>query len=438
MGILTQILGFLLSLAILVILHESGHFVLAKLFKTRVEKFYLFFNPWFSIFKFKKGQTEYGLGWLPLGGYVKISGMIDESLDKEQMKKPPQPWEFRSKPIWQRLFIMLGGVLVNFILALFIYAILLFTWGKVYLPAENVKYGVICDSLALEIGMKNGDKVLKVDTFKIKELRDIPFHILLDDAKSITVERNGEIIIIPIPEDFGKRMLENNVISLVTPIYPMVIDSLLPGKPAEKAGILKNDRIWAINEIETPSAYGFSKLIPTYKGKEIELLIERNKSRKKIKVKVNEEGIIGVFYKPFTDFLETKTIKYGFIESFPAGIALGVNRLKDYVRQFKIIFTKEGVKHLGGFGTIGSLFPKTWNWAQFWEMTAFLSLIFAFMNILPIPALDGGHVVFLLYEMVAGKKPGDKFLEYAQITGMMILFALLIYANGNDILKLFK
>lgn len=476
MGIVTQILGLILSLSILVLLHELGHFTFSKIFKTRVEKFYLFFNPWFSIFKVKRGETEYGLGWLPLGGYVKISGMIDESMDKEQLNKEPQPWEFRSKPTWQRLLIMIGGVLVNFILALFIYAMILFTWGKEYMPAENAKYGVVCDSLALNIGLQDGDKVLLVDTFKIKSFNDITNYIITEEGDSITVDRNGEVMSFNIPDDFDQQMLKKEVSSIVQPRYPFVIDSVIAGNPADSAGILYEDKIIGIKnglriidtakindsiyaaiiaqqtlqekinslykytyteDLQTPYYHLYLENIGKYRNQDVELIVDRNNEIINIPIRIGGNALIGVLARHPLELFGTKKIKYGFLESFPAGINLGVERLVGYVKNMRLVFTKEGAKQVGGFGAIGGLFPKAWNWKRFWDMTAFLSIILAFMNILPIPALDGGHVMFLLYEMVTRRKPNEKFMEYAQIAGMIILFSLLIFANGNDIFKAF-
>ena len=437
MGILTQTLGLLLSLSILVVLHEFGHYAFARLFKTRVEKFYLFFDPWFELIKFKKGDTEYGIGWIPLGGYVKISGMIDESMDKEAMKLPPQPWEFRSKPTWQRLLIMTGGVLVNFILALVIYSMILFAWGKEYLPAENVKFGFDFHEIAQEIGLKDGDKIIKVDTVVIDNYVEIVPKLLIDEPRNITVEREGRTVVIDVPEGFTQRVLKEEVKGLLTLRVPFIIDSVLQGMPGEKAGFLNNDRILSINGMETPFYNKFDAEKLNHKGKSVEIIVDRNNEPVVLTVEMDETGIIGIGNKPLSYYFDVKRIEYSFLESIPAGINLGVETLTFYIKQMKLIFTKEGAKQLGGFGSIGGLFPKTWDWKVFWNMTAFISLVLAFMNILPIPALDGGHVTFLLYEMVTGRKPGDKFLEYAQIVGMVLLFSLLIYANGNDIYKFF-
>ncbi len=438
MGILTQALGLILSLSILVLLHEAGHFAFAKLFKTRVEKFYLFFDPWFSLFKFKKGDTEYGIGWLPLGGYVKISGMIDESMDKEAMKLPAQPWEFRSKPAWQRLLIMTGGVIVNFLLAMFIYAMILFAWGSEYLPAKNAKFGLQFNEIALKAGFQNGDKILKIDNVDVENVNDIPKRILIDAAKTVQLERNGELISVTLPADFTKQLLSSKIKTFIEPRFPFVIEEVTAGSPAAEASLQKGDQIIAVNNDTTLFFNDFPATAAKYKGKEVEISFLRNNIEQKAKLTLSDEGKIGVATKLPSTYFETKKTEYSFLASIPAGISLGVETLGSYVKQMKLVFTKEGAKQVGGFGAIGGLFPTTWSWEVFWNMTALLSVILAFMNILPIPALDGGHVMFLLYEIISGRKPNDKFVEYAQIAGMVILFSLLLFANGNDIFKLFK
>lgn len=436
MDIFFKTIQLLLSLSILVILHEFGHFFFAKLFKTRVEKFYLFFDPWFSLFKYKKGETEYGIGWLPLGGYVKISGMIDESMDKEAMKLPAQPWEFRAKPTWQRLLIMIGGVVVNFITALVIFWLVLYTWGQAYLDADSAKYGFHYAEVANEIGLHDGDKVTHVDTFKIKAVQDIAKHILLEDTKELTVVRNDSTIKIPIPVDFGQRIMASGVRSFADFQIPTVIDSVVPKRGAAEAGIMKGDSVVAVNGKPAIYFHQFVNEVVSNAGKDVSIELVRNNALMTVDVHVSKKGKIGVGNKQ-PSFLEVKKFRYGFWEAAPAGIKKGFNILIDYIKQLKLIFTKEGVKQLGGFGTMGNLFPATWDWYVFWSNTALISLILAFMNILPIPALDGGHVLFLLYEMITGRKPSDKFLEYAQVAGMILLFGLLLYANGNDIFKAF-
>jgi len=438
MEILIKAAQFFLSLSILIILHELGHFVFAKLFNTRVEKFYLFFNPGFSIFKFKKGETEYGMGWLPLGGYVKISGMIDESMDKEQMKQPPQPFEFRSKPAWQRLLIMTGGVLVNFLLAMFIYSMMLFAWGEQYLPAENAKYGIHADSVALEMGLQHGDKIVSVGGEQVDNFSSIAPKILLDDVQTLTVERNGNRIEIPVRDDIIAKLIKSP--SFVEPRFPFYVDEFSEDGVAKDAGFQKGDHIVGINDSTTLFFDQFKRLLQNYKGEKVNVMVERDGNTVTIPVTVPESGILGI--RPVVDlseFFELKTVEYSFFESFPAGIKKGINTVSSYLKQFRLLFKPEtkAYESVGGFLKIGSFFPGEWNWVIFWNMTAFLSIILAVMNILPIPALDGGHVMFLLYEMVTGRKPGDKFLEYAQIVGMVLLLALLVYANGNDIVQYF-
>ena len=442
MTILIKILQLLLSLSILVIVHELGHFVMAKCFKTRVEKFYLFFDPWFSLFSFKKGETEYGIGWLPLGGYVKISGMIDESLDKEQLKQPPKPYEFRSKKAWQRLLIMTGGVIFNFILALIIYVLVLYAWGETYLPTANVKYGIETDSTGHAIGLKNGDKVVSVDNQHIENFMQIIPYILLNDRKSIQLERNGEIINIPIPPEYIPKLLKGKgYIDVRTPFRPFVISKFGKESPARTAGVLEGDELTGIADSTFEYYDEFQNYLLQNRNKTVILNILRQNEKLDIPVVVSGAGMLGVVSnRSYSQFFELKTVKYGLLQSVPAGISKGFKTMGDYLKQFKLIFSKDtkAYESLGGFITIGGIFPGVWDWQVFWNMTAFLSIILAVMNILPIPALDGGHVMFLLFEVITGRKPSDKFLEYAQIVGMIILFALLIFANGNDILRLLR
>lgn len=438
MEILIKILQFLLSLSILVIIHELGHFFFAKLFKTRVEKFYLFFNPWFSLFKFKKGETEYGVGWLPLGGYVKISGMIDESMDVEQMKQPAQPYEFRSKTTWQRLLIMLGGVMVNFVFALIIYSAILYVWGEEYLPTKNAKYGIAVDSLAYKTGLRNGDKILSVDNKEVENFQKIMPYIVLEDAKSIQVQRDSQVVNIQIPSTLIHSLIRNK--DFFTVRFPFVIDKFAKETVAPQAGFKVGDKMISINGQEAVYFDQFRTILKENKNKEIKVKVERGGEIVELTVAVPKTGLLGIApVGDLTKYFELKHLSYGFFESIPAGISKGFSTLANYVKQFKLIFssTAKGYESLGGFITMGSIFPGVWDWEAFWALTAFLSIILAFMNILPIPALDGGHVLFLLYEMITGRKPSDKFLEYAQIVGIVILLSLLLYANGNDIFKLF-
>ena len=438
---LVKALQLILSLSILVLVHEFGHFIFARIFKVRVEKFYLFFDPWFSIFKFKpkNSDTEYGVGWLPLGGYCKISSMIDESMDKEAMAQPPKPYEFRSKPAGQRLMIMVAGVLFNFLLALFIYSMVLFTWGDTFLPLKNVKAGMDYSETFHNVGFQDGDILLKADDTELERFGEDCFRRVLN-AQTVTVLRGGVETVIPIPEDMAQRVMRDKK-GFASYRFPMVVREL--GKtesgesPAAVAGLQPGDSIVSINGIVTPSFYEVGEVLAQNKDKDVLVGFYRAGIPQTLTLHTDTAGKMGIYSVSPFDMYQTVTRKYGFFESFPAGVMLGVNTLKGYVSDMKYVFTKEGASSLGGFGTIGSLFPAEWDWHSFWMKTAFLSIILAFMNILPIPALDGGHVMFLLYEVIARRKPSDKFLEYAQVTGMFLLFALLIYANGNDIFRFF-
>jgi regulator of sigma E protease len=441
MTILIKILQFVMSLSILVIIHEFGHFILAKLFKTRVEKFYLFFDPWFSLFKTKRGETEYGIGWLPLGGYVKISGMIDESLDREQMKQPPQPYEFRSKPSWQRLLIMTGGVIFNFISAMLIFIFVLYSWGETYLPTANVKYGIVTDTVGYSIGLRNGDKILSVDNTYIENFLQIIPDIVLNGRKTIQIDRDGQKLSIDIPKDYINKILKGKgQIDARVPFGPFVINAFGKDSPAKLAGVQVNDELIGINNIKFSFYDEFQKYLYENKNSNIVLNLTRKGENIDIKVQPNRAGMLGVSRPAGDQIFELKTIKYGFIQSIPAGLNKGFKTIADYLKQFKLLFSKhsKAYESLGGFITIGKIFPGVWDWGAFWNLTAFLSIILAVMNILPIPALDGGHVMFIFFEVITGRKPSDKFLEYAQIAGMIILFSLLIFANGNDILRLFR
>jgi regulator of sigma E protease len=440
MTILIKILQFVMSLSILVIIHELGHFTLAKLFKTRVEKFYLFFDPWFSLFRIKKGETEYGIGWLPLGGYVKISGMIDESLDREQLKKPPQPWEFRSKTSLQRLLIMTGGVFFNFISAILIYVFVLFAWGESYLPTSSVKYGIVTDSVGYSIGLRNGDKILTVDNQYIENFLQLTPDIVLNGRKSIQVERDGKTLNIDIPKDYINKVLKGKgQIDARIPYGPFIINAFGKDSPARTAGVTTGDELVGLDSIRFTFYDEFQKYLYDNKYRTIVLNLLRKGKPLNVNVKPNAAGLLGIS-RAFEQIFKLKIIKYGFFQSFPAGINKGFKTIADYLKQFKLIFSKnsKAYESLGGFISIGKIFPGVWDWEAFWNLTAFLSIILAVMNILPIPALDGGHVIFLLFEVITGRKPSDKFLEYAQIAGMVILFSLLLFANGNDILRLIR
>ena len=433
---LIRALQLIMSLSLLVIIHEGGHFLFARLFKTRVEKFCLFFDPWFTLFKFKpkNSETEYGIGWLPLGGYVKIAGMIDESMDTEQMKQPVQPWEFRAKPAWQRLLIMVGGVLFNFILALFIYSMILFTWGSEYVPLQKVALGMDFNETAKAVGFRDGDILVSADGVPLERYNSDMLTSIVD-ARQVTVLRNGSEASIYIPEDMMERLLADSV-RFASFRTPFVIDSIPAGTPASLAGLLPGDNITHVDgKAISYSDFEEDKMRrkQTNASHNLHLTYIRNGVTDTLTLTSDSLYNIGVYPTMQTSkLLPIVKEEYSFFASIPAGISLGVNTLKGYVSQMKYLFSKEGVKQLGGFGTIGSIFPATWDWHQFWYMTAFLSIILAFMNILPIPALDGGHVLFLIYEIVARRKPSDKFMERAQMVGMFLLFGLLkelLYPN---------
>lgn len=429
----------LLSLSILVILHELGHYIPAKLFKARVEKFYLFFDPWFSIFKKKVGDTEYGVGWLPLGGYVKISGMIDESMDKEQMKKPPQPWEFRSKPAWQRLIIMLGGVSVNVILAFVIYSFSLVIWGEKYLPSEKATYGIHCDSLALAAGFQDGDMIYSIDGSKIERFArengslhsEMIQKLILDDAKIITVLRNGKQLNVPFTEEVKDAVLAKT--PLFSPNIPFVIGGFSEGSVIEKAGAKVGDRIIKINDQPMGFAGDVIAYTPSLKGDSAKVVVDRSGQEYLFHVFL-EEGVMGVQLQPFSKLYDLESEQYNALSVLPAALKKTQSEISNYLKQFKLI--KKSPESVGGFISIGSIFPPVWDWQRFWSLTAFLSIMLAVLNLLPIPALDGGHVMFLLYEVFTRRKPNEKVMEYAQTLGVILLLGLVLYANGNDIFKL--
>ena len=439
MEILVKAGQLLLSLSILVILHELGHFIPAKLFKTKVEKFYLFFNPWFTLFKIKKGETEYGIGWLPLGGYVKIAGMIDESMDKEQLQKEPEPWEFRSKPAWQRLIIMVGGVTVNFLLAMVIYAGVLMVWGEELLPTKNLKYGISADTLAQEAGFQSGDKILKVGGKEIYDFTKVTAEIVMNDATKILVDRNGEKVEVNISDDIYKQMLKKP--SFIGIRFPFYADNFTPESVAKAAGLQKGDRLMGINGDSLLYFDEYRTYLAELKGQEAVVHVLRDGEMLDIELTVPESGLLGIFpISNLSNFFEIERVEYNAFTAIPAGVNKAVTTLTDYVSSLKLLFSPkvDATESLGGFITIGNIFPSVWDWRSFWGLTAFLSIILAVMNILPIPALDGGHVMFLLYEVISGRKPNEKFMEYAQYAGMALLLTLMIFANGNDVFRLFK
>ena len=446
MEILIKASQFILSLSLLIVLHELGHFIPAKLFKIKVEKFYLFFDYKFSIFKKKIGDTVYGIGWIPLGGYVKISGMIDESMDTEQMALPAQPWEFRSKPAWQRLIIMLGGVFVNFVLGILIYICLMWAYGEKFLPNENVKDGVwVQDSLAVNVGLKTGDKNLTIDGEKIRKFNEITLGFI--NGNNFQIERDGEIIDKAIPEDFISKLIDrrkNAQGPIVSARYPFTIARVQKDSINENSGLQPKDIVTAINGTAIKYYDEAKSMLLKYKEQDISLTIKRADEVKEIPVRVTKQGTIGIVFGglSFNDlqklgYYDLAEIEYSFTEAIPAGLNKSWKTLTDYVKQLKKIFNPStgAYKGLGGFISIGSIFPDEWSAQSFWNITAFLSIMLGFMNLLPIPALDGGHVVFTLWEMITGKKPGDKFLEYAQVVGFILLIALLLFANGNDIYR---
>lgn len=448
MEILIKASQFILSLSLLIVLHELGHFIPAKLFKTRVEKFYLFFDYKFSIFKKKIGETVYGIGWIPLGGYVKISGMIDESMDTEQLKEEPKPWEFRSKPAWQRLIIMLGGVFVNFILGIFIYIMLMYSYGEKYLPNENVTDGLwVQDSLAVRLGLQNGDKILSVDGEEIKKFSDITIEFI--NGNNYTIERNGLSIKKELPVDFIDKLITRgkNAGMIVRPRSPFMFAKFQENSLNSNSEFKDKDIVTAINGQSLKYQDEVEVLLNENRGKEISLTVKRGEENKTFNVVVNDNGKLGVviYGMNFSDleklgYYDLANINYSLAAAIPAGVNKSYETLSNYIKQLKKIFNPNtgAYKGLGGFISIGSIFPSTWSAESFWNITAFLSIMLGFMNLLPIPALDGGHVVFTLWEMITGKKPSDKFLEYAQVTGFILLITLLLFANGNDIFRLFQ
>lgn len=474
----------ILAFAILVIIHEFGHFLFARIFGVKVEKFYIFFDPWKEIFKWKPkkyfgffgktkslekkediedeskatsatennkkssfwGDTEYGIGWLPLGGYCKIAGMIDESMDKEQLKQEPQKWEFRSKPAWQRLLIMIAGVLFNFLLAILIYAGIVYATGEKYVPLREAKMGMEFSGEARKIGFHNGDIPIMADGKQLDKPAEAFMEMM--QAKNVTVLRDGKEVNIAIPEKFIFTMeqeakSDTAAIAFFTYRFPARVSQVVMGEGAAKAGILEGDQFIAVDTIATPTLLSFQSALKGRDNKKVDVTVIRKNNEKTdtLTIPVQLSGAskmgIGLEVDP-SAFFNAKEIHYSLLQSVPRGIEMGTDKLTAYAKSMKMVFTKEGANSIGGFGSLGAIFPEKWNWIAFWNIAAFLSVALAFMNILPIPALDGGHVLFLLYEVVTGRKPSDKFLEYAQITGMVILILLLVYANGMDIVRLFK
>ena len=449
---LIRLLQFMLAISILVLLHEGGHFFFSKLFGVRVEKFYLFFDPWFHLFEFKpkKSDTTYGVGWLPLGGYCKISGMIDESFDTEQMKKPAEPWEFRSKPAWQRLLIMVGGVLVNFVLALFIYSMCLFYWGDNYISTKDMTMGMKFNDEAKALGFKDGDIMVGTEKGQFKDFGADMFRDL-SEAKRADIIRDGKAMSVALPGDINLLGMLKSTPQFARPMIPALVDSIVAGSIAQKIGLQKGDRIIAVNGKTIDSYNEFTNEVgrsrdmlaaaqthkDSIKARTVQISFVRQAANDTLTVKptLTEKMEFGFAVKPLIDYYKPTHVGYGFFESFPAGVKYGWDVLAGYVGDMKYVFSADGAKSLGGFGAIGSLFPPVWDWHMFWLMTAFLSIILAFMNILPIPALDGGHVLFLLYEMITRRKPSENFMIRAEYVGIGVLMLLMIVANLNDILR---
>ena len=491
MIILIKVLQFFLSLSILIFIHELGHFLAAKAFKTRVEKFYLFFDWGFSIFRCKKvngkwrfrffsknvpesytvteykdaagkkqkkydpidrstlpaddwrqsDSTEYGIGWFPLGGYNKIAGMVDESMDKSQMQQPPKPWEFRSKPAWQRFIIMVAGVTMNVLLAFVIYIGLLTKEGEQYLPTTEVnKYGISVDSLAYEFGLRDGDKILSVDGQYIENFSQIPMQIILEKAKTIEVERNGKDTTIILPDDALTKLLAKQDPNFISFRVPFMVADLTADGAAKAGGMEVGDIIIGINDMETPYYQDFVKNIKQYRNQDVDIRVVRDYDTLSLPMHLGDEGVIGAYLAPISTYFDMEVVHYSFFEAIPAGFSKTFKELGDYWKQVKLIFSPKtkAYESVGGFISIGKIFPETWIWSIFWRMTAFLSIALAVMNILPIPALDGGHILFLLFEIIPRRKPSDKFMEVAETVGLVLVLALVVLANGNDIIRLFR
>ena len=458
MGISMQVLGLIAGLSLLVFVHELGHYFFARLFKTRVEKFYLFFNIGFSLLRMKKidgkwqfsflsssapeewkthpDATEWGLGWLPLGGYCSVAGMVDETKSASDLASEPQPWEFRTKPAWQRFFIMVGGVLMNAITAIVIYIAIMFTWGKEYVPLENAKYGLAFSDAAQYAGFKNGDKIVSVDGTMPNTVNDFVKKLLVDNPKEVVVSRNNQLITLQLKEDDWKKLLGGQPFCSFA--FPFVIEDVQLGYPAAQAGLVKGDSLVGLDTLPIYLFSDFQEEFRYAKNKEVAVHFYRDGDLQTVSLCVNEEGKIGVIVVSMDKYLQTVTEKYGFLKSIPAGVKEGINTLTFYVKQLKRIFTKEGATQVGGFIAIGKFYPSTWDWEHFWSITAFLSVIFAFMNIIPIPALDGGYILFIVLELITRRKFSDKFIGYANTVGFVLLITLLLWANGMDVFRLFK
>ena len=440
MDVLIKVIQFFMSLSLLVAIHEFGHFIVARIFKIRVEKFYIFFDPWFSLFKWKRGDTEYGVGWVPLGGYVKIAGMIDESMDLEQMKAPVQEWEFRAKPAWQRFCVMVAGVVMNILLAMLIYSGIRYVYGESYMANEDVKWGYEFNEAAERMGFRDGDKFISVDGEPLDDVNEMRSRLLLTESdRTIVVERAGEQVTFTIPFEQLLEMRRNRDYEDMYMIrMPFIIDSVASASAAQ-AGLKAGDEIVSCNDVEGVTAGMLTMdILPKHKGDTLSLGVKRAGERVMLRVPISDEGKIGVMYR--TNVFQPRTRTFTFWQAIPAGITLAIDTIADYWEQLKLIFTPKTkmYEELGGFIAIGNIFPSEWNWMQFWSMTAFLSVILGVMNILPIPGLDGGHALFTLWEIITGRKPSDKFLEIMQYIGLAILLVLVVYANANDIIRLFS
>ena len=436
-AILIKALQFFASLSLLVMIHEFGHYITARIFKIRVEKFYIFSNPWFSLYKRKIGETEYGIGWLPLGGYVSLAGMIDESMDLEQMKQEPQPWEFRTKPAWQRLIVMLAGITMNVLLAMGIYSAMLYTWGENYYHNDDMVYGYSFNEAGESLGFVDGDKIISIDGEAIGNVREIDKKLIIaDENRSVVVERGGEQVTLTLPLEELVAMRENgSIIGFYQPIIPFIIEEVVMDS-AKDSGLLANDEIIAIDDTHVEDFFAGKELLAKAAGRNAEIDIVRNATDTlRLTAPVNAEGQIGVNVKMITP----RSVEYGLFESIPAGIRRTGSEIASYWDQLKMIVNPKtkSYKEVGGFIAIGNIFPSEWNWQSFWSLTALLSVILAIMNILPIPGLDGGHALFTLWEIITRRKPSDKFLEVMQYIGLGLLLLLLVYANGSDIVKLF-
>ena len=437
----TKTAQFILSFSIIVVLHELGHFIPARLFGARVEKFYLFFNPGFSLWKKKLGDTEYGLGWIPFGGYVKISGMIDESMDKEQMNKAPESFELRSKPAYQRLIVMLGGVIVNVLLAIVIFIGIAWFWGDDFLPAKNLSYGIHPTEISKKMGLQDGDIIVALDQKELKDFFELESKIVLEDPKTIQVKRGDSVLSLPIPTSIAAELSNaNNTTAFVVPLFPVIVDSIGKSAVVVEGSFQKNDTLLSINGQSIQFQHEFIEVKKKYSDSLVTILAKRGMDTVKIRTLINNKAQLGLFVKLPMQLFKTEHQAYSFVEAIPTGIQRCFTTLDNYVNGIKQIFTGKVNPNdsLGSLISIGNTFPSQWDWERFWTLTAVFSIVLGFMNVLPIPALDGGHALFILFEMITGRKPSDKFMEYAQIAGMILMFGLMLYALGLDFWRLFK